>query len=103
MPSIGYEIKLGFGPGVVQIPGGYRGAHNVVTPLNNHRGYVANAIDIFQKLVGGVEETVVNKVVTLNAGHGEGRIGSIKLLHEVLILNQKACRGFPNRPGSGRG
>ena len=53
------------------VPGGGGGAHHVVAALHNHRGYVADTVEIPQELAFVLEETAVEKIMTLDACHGQ--------------------------------
>ena len=60
------DIQRCFGPGAVQIPGVHDRTNDVVATVNDYRWNVSNTIDVVEQVVVGLEETVIDEVMTLN-------------------------------------
>ncbi len=73
MARIGNDLEGGFRPGPVQGPGSFHGGHHVVAALNDHAGNVSEPGSVSQQLVIPVKETLVDEVVALDAGKGQGK------------------------------
>src|SRR6266436_3407297 len=68
---IGNDAKLRLRPGLVQLPGAHHRTNDVVPPLNDHGGNVTNPANILDQVVVSLKETIVHKVVTLDASQGQ--------------------------------
>ena len=71
MPGIADDTEICFRPGAVQVPGATHRAGHVLTALHNHRRYVTDAVQVLQQLAFMLEETAVEKIMTLDARHGQ--------------------------------
>ena len=85
MAGIGDDFEVCFWPGPVEFPRAHDGADNVVTALDDHAGNVSNLVDIVDQEVIGIEEDVVDEVVTLDPGQGECCVRLPIMLYQVLI------------------
>ena len=68
------DDEFGFGPGAMERPGAFHGADHVITALHDDAGNVADARSVAQELVIAVKESLVEKIVGLNAGEGESEL-----------------------------
>jgi hypothetical protein len=68
MSAIGNELKVGFWPCAMEIPSRGCRADYIVAALHNYSGDMADEIDVIEQLILVGKETLVYKVVTLNAG-----------------------------------
>src|SRR5262249_376747 len=66
--GIGHDPQVRFRKGTVERPGAGHRADDIVTPLDNHGRYVADTCDVRKELIVTLEESVVDKVVTLDPG-----------------------------------
>jgi len=71
MPGITNNTEVGFWPRAVQVPGAAHGAGHVVAALHNHRGDVADTVEVPQELAFVLEEAAVEEVMALDARHRE--------------------------------
>jgi len=101
MTSIGHELELGLGPDLVQVPGRGGGANDIVTTLNNGGGDVTDLVNVLQNVGIGLEETLVEEVVALNAGESKcpNILGGLGNLDGVDV--ELGGRALPGGPGLG--
>jgi hypothetical protein len=99
--SIGHELELGLGPDLVQVPGRGSGANNIVTTLDNGGRDVTDLVHVLQNMGIGLEETLVEEVVALNASKGKGPdiLRGLGNLNRVNI--ELGGRALPSGPGLG--
>src|SRR5690606_330729 len=92
------ELQLGAGPGFVKPPGVAGRADDVVAAVHDDAGDVGDLVHVAQELGRGREEAVVNEVVTLDAGKGEGKGCIVAVGDEVAVLNEGGDTAFPPTP-----
>src|SRR5882672_5388711 len=82
---IGDDFKMGFGPGLMQGPGGFCRGHNIITALNNDTGKSPKTVRLREQLVIVLKKTPVDEIVTLNAGKSQRKSITAKLADELGV------------------
>src|SRR5438046_5672578 len=100
MTSVRREVQFGFRPGTMQVPRARHRTDDIVAPLNDHTGDVANLADVLDQIILSREETVVHEVVTLDAREGFSKSWISKSLDRFGIEIELRSCSFPNRPGA---
>ena len=95
---VGDDDELRFGPCLVQVPSRAHGTHDVVAPLHDDRGDVADLLDSAQELIVLLEEAAVDEVVCFDACERIGELTATEALHRQRVDAQFARRALPDRP-----
>src|SRR5499426_4731870 len=100
MARVRNDYKLRLGPGPVKIPRAHHRADDVVPPLNDHGGNVANPVDIFEQVIVGLEKRIVNEVMRFDARKWKRLARIAEIINQILIRYQLRCAALPDAPGS---
>ena len=102
MASIRHDDELGPGPGPGEGPGALEGADHVVAALDDGAGKGRECGCVAQQLAL-VHPALVQEVVALDAGEGQGgRLVAVRG-DEVGVGNELAGGALPDAPGLGGG
>ena len=88
MAAIRSYDQIRLRPGAVKRPGALHGANYIITPLDDNARNVTNLVNIAQKLIIRIEESVVNEVVDLDPGKGQGKFIFFVVSNELRLGNQ---------------
>src|SRR5215475_3653729 len=100
MSRIADDNKLRLRPGAMQRPRAHHRADYVVPPLNDHGGNMANPVDIFEKVIVGLEKRIVNEVMRFDARKRKRLVRLAEVINQILIGYQLRRAALPGAPCS---
>ncbi len=98
VPCVRDDGELRLGPRAMQRPRALHRADDVVASLDDHRGDVANRIDVVEELRFLLEEALVDEVVRFDARERERVVVLVVLRDELVVLEEEARARFPHAP-----
>ena len=93
------DPEVGLGPGLVQVPRAARRTDDVVAPLNDDSGNVADSIYVVEKLVLSLHESVVHEIVTLDARERKRFVRLVEVRDQFSIGDELERTALPRAPG----
>ncbi len=74
MACVWHDAQLCLGPDPVQIPSVLQRRANIITPVNDHAGNIAQGRRIGQDPVIALKETAMGEIMALDRGKGSGEM-----------------------------
>src|SRR5436309_10727030 len=96
------DLEVGLGPAAMELPRRDHRADDVVPPLDDHGGDVANPFHVLEELVRVPEEGGVDEVVALDPGEGLGELLTPEALDQRRVGAELAGPRLPHAPGPRR-
>src|SRR5262245_59030189 len=102
MSRIRHDAQVRLGPGLVQVPGAARGAHDVEAALHDDGRDVPDLWYVVEELRFALEPAAVDEVVALDAREFRREFRIAEAPDVVLVQFHVRQRSFPDGPGTRR-